>query len=197
MQINKLVRIGTVSALVMVLAACGSKGGAKDATDPAMGSSDTSMDSNTGSNGSSAMTSGYDASSNVSGSESANGSATAGMSDKASMLMASDLTTVYYFDFDSSAVKSAESANLDQVAAYLKQDRSVSVVLGGHADERGTREYNMALGERRAKAVENYLLLQGVYRTQLESVSYGEEKPMMEGHEDSSWAKNRRVEVKL
>ncbi|MDX4007538.1 OmpA family protein [Pseudomonas aeruginosa] len=70
------------------------------------------------------------------------------------------------------------------------------VVLEGHTDERGTREYNMALGERRAKAVQRYLVLQGVSPAQLELVSYGKERPVATGHDEQSWAQNRRVELK-
>ena len=70
------------------------------------------------------------------------------------------------------------------------------VVLEGHADERGTREYNMALGERRAKAVQRYLVLQGVSPAQLELVSYGEERPVATGNDEQSWAQNRRVELR-
>lgn len=183
MQSKKLVRIGTASALIVLLAACGSDGGVKEEAN----ATDASK--------SGATTSGYDASSKV---ESSSSTATASTEEsKPAATMASDLTTVYYFDFDSSAIRSDSTADLDQLATYLKQDREVSVVLGGHADERGTREYNMALGERRAKSVENYLLLQGVYRAQIETVSYGEEKPTVEGHSEQSWQQNRRVEAKL
>ena len=73
--------------------------------------------------------------------------------------------------------------------------RSGLVRLEGHADERGTREYNLALGERRAKAVANYLAIQGVPRPQIEVISYGEEKPAALGQGESAWAQNRRVEL--
>ncbi|MDF1644626.1 MAG: peptidoglycan-associated lipoprotein Pal [Pseudomonadales bacterium] len=181
MQSKKLVRISTVSALVVLLAACSSDGGVKDEVDT-MGDSTPA-----------ATTTGYDASSKVEGST----VAASTEESKQAATMVSDLTTVYYFDFDSSAIRSDSTVSLDQLATYLKQDRAVSVVLGGHADERGTREYNMALGERRAKSVENYLLLEGVYRAQIETVSYGEEKPAVEGHDEASWQQNRRVEAKL
>jgi len=69
-------------------------------------------------------------------------------------------------------------------------------VLEGHADERGTREYNMALGERRAKAVSRFLTVQGAGSNQIEVVSYGEERPAMMGHDEGSWSQNRRVELK-
>jgi peptidoglycan-associated lipoprotein len=73
---------------------------------------------------------------------------------------------------------------------------SVAVRLEGHADERGSREYNMALGEKRAKAVRDFLALQGVNAASLEAVSYGEERPVATGHEETAFSQNRRVEVK-
>lgn len=105
------------------------------------------------------------------------------------------LANVFYFDFDKATVKPEAFADLSAHASYLVNNPSVKVVLEGHADERGTREYNLALGERRAKAVARYLSVQGVSSSQMEIVSYGEEKPAMEGHSESSWSKNRRVVV--
>ncbi|MNY60164.1 Peptidoglycan-associated lipoprotein precursor [compost metagenome] len=84
---------------------------------------------------------------------------------------------------------------LDVHAKDLKANGN-RVVLEGHTDERGTREYNMALGERRAKAVQRYLVLQGVSPAQLELVSYGEERPVATGNDEQSWAQNRRVELR-
>ena len=81
-------------------------------------------------------------------------------------------------------------------AAKDLKGNGARVVLEGHADERGTREYNMALGERRAKAVQRYLVLQGVSPAQLELVSYGEERPVAMGSSEESWAQNRRVELR-
>ncbi len=106
------------------------------------------------------------------------------------------LTTVFYFDFDRAVVKSAAFQDLAAHAKYLIDNPNASVVLEGHADERGTREYNMALGERRAKAVSRYLTVQGVSGSQIETVSYGEERPDAVGHNDASWDQNRRVELK-
>jgi peptidoglycan-associated lipoprotein len=106
------------------------------------------------------------------------------------------LETVFYFDFDASSLKPEVRAGLDAMAAYLKKTNG-SVRLEGHADERGSREYNMALGERRAKAVANYLSVQGVDASRFNIISYGEERPANMGHGDSSWSQNRRVEVKL
>lgn len=106
------------------------------------------------------------------------------------------LQTVFYFDFDKSVVKQAGFADLEAHARYLSQHPSASVRLEGHADERGTREYNIALGERRAKAVERLLIVNGASANQIDTISYGEEKPAVLGHSEASWAKNRRVELK-
>lgn len=105
-----------------------------------------------------------------------------------------NMVTVYYFDFDEATLTEESRANLDVAAAAIKA-AGVSVRLEGHADERGTPEYNLALGERRAQAVANYLGLQGVDAGKLELISYGEEKPVMTGSDEASWAKNRRVEL--
>lgn len=131
------------------------------------------------------------------------GVSTSGAADKGMMKSgdmtkadAMQLTNVFYFDFDKATVKPEAFADLSAHAKFLVNNPSVSVVLEGHADERGTREYNIALGERRAKAVSRYLSVQGVSASQVEVVSYGEERPAMEGHNDASWSKNRRVELK-
>lgn len=103
--------------------------------------------------------------------------------------------TTFYFDFDQSTLKQEARAALEAHAAYLVQSGS-NVVLEGHGDERGTREYNLALGERRAQAVARYLTVLGVSSQQIESVSYGEERAASMGHDDSSWSLNRRVELR-
>ena len=103
--------------------------------------------------------------------------------------------SVFYFDFDKAVLKvESRAALLAHSSALMASPRSVR--LEGHADERGTREYNMALGERRAKAVQRYLVLQGVSPAQLELVSYGEERPVATGNDEQSWAQNRRVELR-
>jgi peptidoglycan-associated lipoprotein len=105
------------------------------------------------------------------------------------------LQGVFYFDFDQAIVRRAGHEELNKHARVLSADRYLRVRLEGHADERGTREYNLALGERRANAVRAYLVAQGAARTQIEVISYGEEKPANNGHSESSWAENRRVEI--
>jgi peptidoglycan-associated lipoprotein len=103
--------------------------------------------------------------------------------------------TTFYFEYDSADLKPEAMRALDVHAKDLKAN-GAKVVLEGHTDERGTREYNMALGERRAKAVQRYLVLQGVSPAQLELVSYGEERPVATGNDEQSWAQNRRVELR-
>ncbi len=105
------------------------------------------------------------------------------------------LTNVVYFDFDQYALTAESRAVLLAHADKLK-GASVAVRLEGHADERGSREYNMALGEKRANAVRDFLVTQGVNGSSLEVVSFGEEQPAATGSDESSWSQNRRVEVK-
>jgi len=100
---------------------------------------------------------------------------------------------IIYFDFDMSRVNSEFASILDAHAKYLNQNSSVKVLVEGHADERGTPEYNIALGERRAKAVASYLENMGVSSDQISIVSYGEEKPMVKDRSESAFAKNRRA----
>jgi len=104
------------------------------------------------------------------------------------------LSGVFYFDFDQAIVKRAGHSELNEHASHMARDRSIRLRLEGHADERGTREYNLALGERRANAIRAYLVAQGASRTQIEVISYGEEKPADGGHNERAWAMNRRVE---
>ncbi|MDR7091939.1 peptidoglycan-associated lipoprotein [Cellvibrio fibrivorans] len=105
------------------------------------------------------------------------------------------LSNVVYFDFDQYALTAESRAVLLAHADKLK-GASVAVRLEGHADERGSREYNMALGEKRANAVRDFLVTQGVNGSSLEVVSFGEEQPAATGSDEASWSQNRRVEVK-
>lgn len=107
-----------------------------------------------------------------------------------------ELKSVFYFDFDQAVIQADAFEDLSAHAKYLAAYPDARLVLEGHADERGTREYNMALGERRAKAVSRFLAVQGAGSNQIEVVSYGEERPAMMGHDEGSWAQNRRVELK-
>jgi len=102
---------------------------------------------------------------------------------------------VIYFEFDSSTVRSEFLPVLSAHAGLLAANPGVRVRLEGHADERGSREYNLGLGERRSQAVERLLVLNGSGANQLDSVSYGEERPVAFGHDESAWTQNRRVEI--
>ncbi|MCW8829676.1 MAG: peptidoglycan-associated lipoprotein Pal [Gammaproteobacteria bacterium] len=102
---------------------------------------------------------------------------------------------VFYFDFNSSELSVTDQEALSAHARLLSQNPEMSVVLEGHADERGSREYNLALGERRAKAIERLLNLQGVGQEQIQVISFGEERPVALGHDEEAWRLNRRVEL--
>ncbi len=103
--------------------------------------------------------------------------------------------TTFYFEFDKADLSQEDRDALVYHAAQLKATPSMHYRLEGHADERGTREYNLALGERRSKAVSSYLQVQGVAASQLENVSYGEERPADPGKTEAAYSKNRRVEI--
>ena len=103
--------------------------------------------------------------------------------------------TVFYFDFDIAEFKAADRETLTYHARDLAANPSKRLRLEGHADERGTREYNLALGERRANSILNYLIVNGASRSQIEVVSYGEERPAASGQSEQSYSRNRRVEV--
>lgn len=105
-----------------------------------------------------------------------------------------ELDRVFYFDFDSTVLKPEARAALTAHAERFKNNTS-RIRLEGHADERGSREYNMALGERRANAVADFLVLQGIPRSRIETVSYGEERPARVGNNEAAWSVNRRVEL--
>ena len=106
------------------------------------------------------------------------------------------LAHIIYFDFDQTTIRAEFREVLNGHAAFLAQNPGARIVLEGHADERGTREYNMALGERRGNSVSRYLVVQGVSVDAIEVVSFGEERPVNEGHDDASWSENRRVEIR-
>lgn len=103
------------------------------------------------------------------------------------------MTRIYYFAFDRSVLSPEDLASLEMHARFLSDNPDRSIVIEGHADERGTREYNLALGERRADSVRSFLVSAGVSARQIEIVSYGEERPEDPGHEEAAWARNRRA----
>jgi len=100
-----------------------------------------------------------------------------------------------YFDFDSNTIKPEYQSLIDGHAKFLRANPGRHIFLEGHTDERGGREYNLALGQRRAEAVKQALKLLGVQDSQMEAVSFGKEKPANPGHDESAWGQNRRVEI--
>ena len=108
---------------------------------------------------------------------------------------ASGLNDVY-FDFDKSAVRDDSKSVLQADAKWLNSNSKAKIKIEGHADERGTNEYNIALAERRAQTIKKYLVDSGINESILSTVSYGEERPIDTGQTDEAWAKNRRVEFK-
>tara|TARA_Y100000768_G_scaffold384548_1_gene368812 strand:+ start:3700 stop:4188 length:489 start_codon:yes stop_codon:yes gene_type:complete len=100
-----------------------------------------------------------------------------------------------YFDFDKSTLTSKSIQTLKSAVNALNDNSSIQITLSGHADERGTREYNLALGQRRAEAVSDYLILNGVNKNRITVKSYGEEKPAVNAQDEISYSKNRRVEI--
>ena len=103
--------------------------------------------------------------------------------------------TLFFFDYDQSSIKADARTALQAHAAYLSANADAMVRLEGHADERGTRAYNVSLGERRANAVKRYLIVQGAASAQIETVSYGEERPLSLSQSEEGFARNRRVEL--
>ena len=100
-----------------------------------------------------------------------------------------------YFDFDEYAIKDQYRPIIEAHAKYLQANRNARATLQGHTDERGTREYNIALGQQRADAVKKLMVLLGAQEIQIETVSFGKEKPRREGHDEASWTENRRVDI--
>lgn len=137
-----------------------------------------------------------EANAGVQGSGANTANAAAGADEEAAGPQAGLLATkVVYFDFDSSEIKGTGTDVVAAHAKFLAAHSDTRVRLEGHTDERGSREYNIGLGERRAQSVRRALLLQGAADAQISTVSYGEERPAAPGHDEAAWAKNRRVEI--
>lgn len=98
-----------------------------------------------------------------------------------------------HFDFDKYDIRPEDSEILKEIAALLKKFPDIKIQIEGHCDERGTNEYNLALGERRANSAKNYLISLGISPNRLSTISYGEERPLVPGHNEETWAKNRRA----
>ena len=159
-------RILAICAVVFLFTACET-------------ASNVAGDSASGSSSSSATTAGAESSSTVA----------TQMSDAEKL---AQVGNTVYFGFDSSELASQAKAILDRQAAFLNVNPTMVVIIEGHADERGTREYNLALGDRRAVAVRDYLLAKGLNAARVRTVSYGKERPAVSGSNEGSWEFNRR-----
>jgi peptidoglycan-associated lipoprotein len=102
-----------------------------------------------------------------------------------------------FFGFDSSVINADSERTIGRWAEWMQAYPQVSVTIAGHCDERGTREYNLALGERRANAAKNYLVALGIDPSRIATISYGKERPAVEGHTEAAWAQNRRDDLLL
>ena len=107
-------------------------------------------------------------------------------------MLAIDVPDRVFFAYDSYSLAASAQATLNKQAKWLKANPSVAIAVEGHADERGTREYNLALGDRRASAVKDYLMSQGISSNRISTISYGKERPVKSGSNDTAWAQNRR-----
>src|SRR5467141_5302047 len=107
------------------------------------------------------------------------------------------LGTMIHFDYDKSNIRSEDAGTLDQKVAILQANPNLRIRISGHCDERGSDEYNLALGNRRATASKQYLVSHGIDASRIETVSYGEERPIVNGHDETAWAQNRRDEFEI
>ncbi|MDA0688211.1 MAG: peptidoglycan-associated lipoprotein Pal [Proteobacteria bacterium] len=173
-QRNNLHKFGLIVVSLFALAACSSTSDTDEAADSG---SATGSSSSSGSASSSA------------------GSSSGQLSQEEVRAQNALRQTVFYFDFDVAEFKPEDRDTLTYHARDLAASPNKRIRLEGHADERGTREYNLALGERRANGILNYLIVNGASRSQIEVVSYGEERPAQNGQTESAYSRNRRVEV--
>lgn len=176
-MIQPYTRLLAIAAMGVILIGCASQQ-PEDTTEPEVIEVDTSTESGTDSSTSTGVTD----ESSYQGAE---------LDDPNSLL--SD--RFVYFEFNKSDVRPEDRPVIEAHANYLQRNSGATLSLEGHADERGTREYNSALGERRAKAVRNLMSIQGGSGQQIRTVSWGEERPLDRGHDEAAWAQNRRVEI--
>ena len=107
------------------------------------------------------------------------------------------VATMIHFDYDKAIIRGGDAAVLDQKVAILQANSALRIRISGHCDERGSDEYNLALGNRRATAAKQYLVSHGIDASRIETVSYGEERPIAQGHDEEAWAQNRRDEFEI
>ena len=193
MGISMIKRLLTICAATFLLAACET---ASTDSNEVVGSSSGSS-SGSGAAASASSNTASDAGGTTSagttsaGTTSAGGASSIGSIRTPDELLAKVGSTVY-FDYDQSSLTSEAQATLDRQAAFLKASPSFRLIIEGHCDERGTREYNLALGDRRASAVRDYLVAKGINASRLSTISYGKERPSVGGSNETSYALNRR-----
>ena len=188
MGISMIKRLLTICAATFLLAACET---ASTDSNEVVGSSSGSSSGSGAAASASSNTSSDSGGTTSAGTTSAGGASSIGSIRTPDELLAKVGSTVY-FDYDQSSLTSEAQATLDRQAAFLKASPSFRLVIEGHCDERGTREYNLALGDRRASAVRDYLVAKGINASRLSTISYGKERPSVGGSNDTSYALNRR-----
>ena len=186
-------RLLTICAATFLLAACET---ASTDSNEVVGSSSGSS-SGSGAAASASSNTSSDAGGTTSAGTTAGGTTSAGGASSIGSIRTPDellakVGSTVYFDYDQSSLTSEAQATLDRQAAFLKASPSFRLVIEGHCDERGTREYNLALGDRRASAVRDYLVAKGINASRLSTISYGKERPSVGGSNDTSYALNRR-----
>ena len=194
-----LQRLIALAAVAFFVAACET---ASQTTTDSSGDSSSSTASTSASTSSSSGSSGSSSSSSSAGSGSASSSSSSSSSSAADAKASAEdalakIGNTVYFGYDSSALSDDAQATLMRQAGFLRGNPSLTVTIEGHCDERGTREYNLALGERRATAARDYLLAQGVDPARIRVISYGKERPVAAGSTEQSWSKNRRAATVL
>ena len=187
-------RLIALVAVAFFVAAC--ETASQTATDSA-GESSASTSSSTASTSSSSGSSGSSSSGSSSSSSSASSSGSAAAASTSAEDALAAIGNTVYFDYDSSALSGNAQGTLLRQAGFLNANPSLTITIEGHCDERGTREYNLALGERRASAARDFLLAQGVDQARIKVISYGKERPVASGSTETSWSKNRRAATVL
>ena len=202
-------RLITICAATMLLAACetastdsnevvGSSSATSSGSDVAASASSNTSESSTSTSSDKSSSSSTSVASGASGASGASsGSASAESDVQSADNMLAKVGSTVYFDYDESSLTVEAQATLDRQAAFLKANPSIRIVIEGHCDERGTREYNLALGDRRASAASDYLVAKGVNASRLTTISFGKERPAVGGSNDTSYALNRRSMSKI
>ena len=199
-------RLLTICAATMLLAACetastdsnevvGSSSATSSGSDVAASASSNTSESSTSTSSDKSSSSSTSGASGASGASSGSASAESDVQSADNML--AKVGSTVYFDYDESNLTVEAQATLDRQAAFLKANPSIRIVIEGHCDERGTREYNLALGDRRASAASDYLVAKGVNASRLTTISFGKERPAVGGSNDTSYALNRRSMSKI